>query len=64
MSGVFLIDGNTTEGEHLDKVWLEESSWKGEPKRVIAPYLKITLRSLLFFLSTSREDNLEGSKPD
>ena len=64
MSGVFLIDGNTAEGEHLDKVWLEEFSWKGKPKRVIAPYLKITLCSLLFFLSTSREDNLEGNRPD
>jgi len=30
-SGVFLIDGNISEGEHLDEVWLKESPWKGEP---------------------------------
>ena len=34
-SGVFLIDGNISEGEHLDKVWLVEIPWKGIPKQVI-----------------------------
>ncbi len=34
-SGVFLIDGNISEGEHLDEVWLIETLWKGVPKMVI-----------------------------
>ncbi len=53
---------NSSEGEHLDEVWLEEIPWKGIPKRVIVPYLKITSRSLLFILSTSGNDNLEGNR--
>ncbi len=34
-SGVFLIDGNISEGEHLGEVWLIETPWKGVPKMVI-----------------------------
>ena len=52
------------EGEHLDKVWLEEIPWKGIPQRVIVPYLKITLCSLLSYLSTLGKDNPKGSRPD
>ena len=54
----------SAEGEHLDKVWLIESLWKEEPQRVIVPYLKKHLRSLLLFLSTVGHDNLAGSRPN
>jgi len=64
MSGAFRVHWNTFEGEYLDKVWLKEVSWKGTPKRVIAPYLKITLCSLLFFLSISRNESLERNRPN
>ncbi len=55
---------NTFEGEHLDEVWLEEVPWKGTPKRVIAPYSKITSCSLLFLLSTSGNESPEGNRPN
>ncbi|PIR02244.1 MAG: hypothetical protein COV63_01520 [Candidatus Nealsonbacteria bacterium CG11_big_fil_rev_8_21_14_0_20_37_68] len=35
MSGVFLINRNAAEGEHLDEIWLAEIPWKGIPKMVI-----------------------------
>ena len=63
-SGVFLIDGNISEGEYLGEGWLEESLWKEKPKRVIAPYSKTPSCSLLFILSTLGKDNPEGSKSD
>ena len=53
-----MVHINTFEGEHLDEVWLEEASWKGAPKRVIAPYSKTTSCSLLFILSSPRKENL------
>jgi hypothetical protein len=52
-----------SEGEHLGKL-LKKAPWKGAPQKVIALYLKIILRSLLFFLSTSGKDKPEGSKPN
>ncbi len=64
VSEVFLIDGNISEGEHLDEVWLEEVPWKGTPERVIVPYLKITSCSLLSILSTLGHGNPEGIRQD
>jgi hypothetical protein len=60
VSEAFLVHSNAYEGEYLGGVCLKKSSWKGEPKKVIALYLKNTSRSLLFFLSTSRNESLEG----
>ena len=37
--------------------------WKAEPKRGTAPYLKILVRSLLFYLSTSGNESPEGTIP-
>ena len=53
---------SVSEGEHLDKSWLKEIPWKGIPQRVIVPYLKTLLCSLIFFLSTSGNENPVGSR--
>ena len=64
MSEVFRVHWNTFEGEHLDEIWLGESPWKGGPKKVIVLYPKIISCSLLFFLSTIRNENLVENRPD
>ena len=53
----------TIEGEDLGDL-LKEAPWKGAPERVIVPYSKIILRSLLDFLSTVGHDNLAGNRPN
>ncbi|OHA77818.1 MAG: hypothetical protein A2564_01300 [Candidatus Wildermuthbacteria bacterium RIFOXYD1_FULL_50_12] len=51
-------------GSPKNKGWLKEASWNGAPKRVKAPYLKIPLCSLLFYLSTLGNESPEGTIPD
>ena len=45
-------------------IWLAERSWKGRPKRVIAPYTKIIACFLLLFLSTAPYGDWAGSRED
>ena len=56
------VSWNVSEGEHLGRGWLKEIPWKGIPKKVTVLYLKIPLRSLIFFLSTIRPRESGGKQ--
>ena len=50
MSGVFLIDGNISEGEYLDESWLKESRWKAGAIEGNSPVFKNPFVLLAIFL--------------